>query len=228
MAAAGMLKTIIGAATFAALVVGFGHPALAQIRSEPPLSDAAGGLVLQTQGYDLWLPAPDWLDAAAQQSGGVRPLIDAMFRATPEQALLEIYPRGEGQALWTTLYGARLSIGSGFTLKAYRDAVVAGFARTCRPDRTGFFQLGADEGDGLAPLGYACGAFDPRLRLYAGLGEVMVMSFRQQGDAVALIFQQWRGKAFDPSDAASWPVQTSVVEARARQLQAHPRLTRTD
>lgn len=204
------------------------HPALSQLRSEPPMVDDAGGLSLAAEGYELWLPAPDWLDDATRQSGAIRQEVDAIFRTAPGEASLEIYPKGEGEALWSTLYGARISTGSPFTLKAYRDAVMQGFARNCRPDVTGFFQLGTDNGDDLAPLGYVCGAFNARLRAYANLGEVMVMSFRGDGDTVALVFQQWRGKAFDPADPAAWPVETAVVEARARQLQSELRFQRAD
>ncbi len=217
---------------YAVVLMGLGwamvHPALAQLRIDPPLYDADGGLVLAAQGLELWLPPPDWLDETKQASGDIRTQIDAVFRTGEGEALLEIYPKGEGEALWSTLYGVRISTGSGYTLKAYRDAIMAGFSSNCRRGLAGFFQLGADDGDTLGPLGYVCGAFDPRLRGYADLGEVMVMSFRQEGDAVALIFQQWRGDAFDPRDEQSWPVQTSVVESRARQLQAEPRLQRAD
>ena len=222
----GVLKVFGRAIMLAGLAYSLLTPAWAQLRSEPPLGDQDGGLLLSTQGFELWLPPPDWLDGF--QEGNVRTQVDAVFRAGDGEALLEIYPKGEGEALWSTLYGARISQGAGFTLKAYRDAVITGFSRNCRPDLTGFFQLGTDEGDVLAPLGFVCGAFDPRLRAYSRLGEVMVMSFRQEGDAVALIFQQWRGDAFNPADPASWPVQTSVVEERARQLQAEPRFSRPD
>lgn len=202
--------------------------ASAQIRSEPPLSDSAGGLVLNTDGYQLWLPAPNWLDPSRQQSGTLREAVDAIFRTADGEALLEIFPKGEGEALWSTLYGVRLSTGSDFELQNYREAVMSGFAVNCNPARLGFFQLGQDAGDDLAPLGYVCGAFDARLRTFQGLGEVMVMSFRKQDDAVALIFQQWRGKAFDPADPASWPVATNIVEATAQQLRSEPRLQRAD
>jgi hypothetical protein len=204
------------------------QPAFAQLRSEPPLRDEAGGLLLAAQGVEVWLPAPSWIDPALQQSGNIRPEVEAVFRNSGSGALLEIYPKGESEALWSTVYGVRISTGSRFTLKEYRAAVMSGFARNCSPALTGFFQLGTDEDDVLAPLGHVCGAYDPRLRLYSGLGEVMVMSFRQEGDTVALIFQQWRGKSFNPSDPASWPVDTGIVEAQARQLQAEPRLTRAD
>lgn len=228
MPATGAIKFCLAVTALVAMNLAFAFPGLAQERSEPPLSDEDGGLVLGLDDYELWLPAPNWLDPATQQSGDLIGQVDAVFRSGEGEALLEIYPRGEGEALWSTLYGARISTGTHFSLSAYRDAVMSGFARNCSPEQIGFFQLGVDEGDMLAPLGYVCGAFDARLRTYRGLGEVMVMGFRKQGDAVALIFQQWRGKAFDPSDPASWPVPTSLVEARARQLQAEPRLQPAD
>jgi hypothetical protein len=224
----GALKYLLALAGLAGMALASVGAAHAQLRSEPPLNDAEGGLILTVEGYELWLPAPGWLDPATQQSGSIVPEVNAVFRSGEGEALLEIYPDGEGEALWSTLYGVRISTGSAFTLKDYRDAVMSGFARNCDPAQLGFFQLGPDNGDTLAPLGYVCGAFAPRLRTYRGLGEVMVMSFRKEGDAVALIFQQWRGEAFDPTDPASWPVETRVVEARARQLQDQPRLQRAD
>lgn len=228
MGGLGTRKSLAAAVWGALLGLMLGCPALAQIRSEPPLSDRDGGLVLAAQGLELWMPPPDWLDEAGQQSGAIRPLVDAVFRTGDTAALLEIYPKGEGEALWTTLYGARLSQANGSGLKQYRAAVMSGFARNCTPALTGFFQLSPDEGDVLAPLGAVCGAYDPRLRAYQGLGEIMVMSFRQEGDVVALVYQQWRGKAFDPADSASWPVDAGTVEARARKFQTELRLTAAD
>ena len=224
----GLLKTLGAATAVVLLGLAASHPASAQVRSEPPLVDDAGGLALESHGYRLWLPAPDWLDASAQQSGAIRPQVNAVFRDAEREAVLEIYPGQETEALWNTLYGARLTIGTDLTLKSIRSTVMAGFAGDCRRELTGFFQLSADDGDNLGTLGMVCGAYDPRLSTIAGLGEITVMSFHRDGNVVALVFQQWRGKAFTPSDPATWPVPTKTVETRARQLQAEPRLTRDD
>ena len=62
-------------------------------------------------------------------------------------------------------------------------------------------------------------AIATRLTGFAGKGEVMVMSFKKTDTGVAMVFQEWRGPAFDPATPASWPVATAVVEARAKQLQ---------
>lgn len=201
-------------------------PAAAQIRSTPPLVEESGKLVLDTMGHRLSLPRPDWLtgeDAALAR-------VDATFLAEDDQALLEIYPKGESEALWTTLYGARISRDENErTLADYRAALMVLHANNCKPELTGFFQLGPDKGDNdLAPLGFVCGAYADQFVTFAGLGEVMVASFRRSDTGVAIIYQEWRGKSFDPGDPKSWPVATEVVQARANQLAAEVTLSKAD
>jgi len=200
-------------------------PALAQIRSAAPLSEEGGKLVLDALDHRLALPLPDWIEP----NGSIIERVETSFLAEEDQALLEIFPKGESQALWTTLYGARISRDEKErTLADYRAALVMLHANSCKPELTGFFQLGPDEGDNIAPLGFVCGAYHDHYTTYAGLGEVMVASFRRSDSGVAIIYQEWRGKAFDPRDPASWPVATDVVEARAAQLQAEVALSKAD
>ncbi|MET3927202.1 hypothetical protein [Devosia sp. 2618] len=199
--------------------------AQAQVISEAPIAEEGQSLVLSANGHALKMPLPDWLSADQLSAGNVWPLVDSTYRSDDSQALLEIYPKGESEALWKTLYGARITYTDARTLTAYRNVVMAGYAQTCKPELTGFFQLGADQGDRLAPLGFACGAYLDRLTGFAGMGEIMVMSFTKTENGVAIVYQEWRGPAFNPSDAASWPVPTSVVQARATQLQADATVT---
>lgn len=203
-------------------------PAVAQATTEAPLTEAGNALVLDALGHNFSLPLPDWLSSAERLSGNVWSLVDSTYRADENQALLEIYPKGETQALWKTLYGARITLQASRPLTDYRNAVMYGYSQTCKPELTGFFQFGEDEGDNLAPLGFVCGAYLDRLAGYAGEGEVMVMSFRKSDKGVAIVYQEWRGEAFDPSDPATWPVSTEVVEARAKQLQDEAALTLAD
>lgn len=203
-------------------------PALAQLATEPPVTEAGNAFVLDAIGHSFSLPLPDWLGSDERTSGNAWSRVDSTYRADDIQALLEIYPKGETQALWKTLYGARISLEPSRPLSDYRSEVMAGYSRTCEPRLTGFFQLGADDGDNLAPLGFVCGGYLDSLRAYAGEGEVMVMSFRKSAKGVAVVYQEWRGKAFNPADPATWPVATGVVEARARQLQADAALTLAD
>lgn len=203
-------------------------PALAQVITEAPISEAGNALVLDAIGHSFALPLPDWLSSAERLSGNVWPLVESTYRADENQALLEIYPKGETQALWKTLYGARITLEASRPLTDYRNAVMFGYSQTCKPELTGFFQFGEDEGDTLAPLGFVCGAYLDSLTGYAGEGEVMVMSFRKSDKGVAIVYQEWRGDAFDPSDPATWPVETAVVQARAEQLQAEAALALAD
>jgi len=201
-------------------------PAAAQIRSTPPLVEEGGKLVLDALGHQLSLPRPDWLTGDDAALGRV----EASFLAEDGQALLEIYPKGESEALWTTLYGARISRDENErTLADYRAALMMLHANSCKPELTGFFQLGQDNGDNdLAPLGFVCGAYADQYRTFAGLGEVMVASFQRSDTGVAIIYQEWRGKSFDPGDPKSWPVATEVVQARANQLKAEAALSKAD
>ena len=45
---------------------------------------------------------------------------------------------------------------------------------------------------------------------------------------MAIVYQQWRGAAFDPASAANWPAPPETIEARARLLQAETMLTLAD
>lgn len=207
---------------------GLAVPALAQVITEPSVSEEGNALVLDAIGHSFSLPLPDWLSSAERLSGNVWPLVDSTYRADDSQALLEIYPKGETQALWKTLYGVRITLEADRPLSDYRSAVMYGYSQTCKPELTGFFQFGEDDGDNLAPLGFVCGAYLDSLTAYRGEGEVMVMSFRKSEKGVAIVYQEWRGEAFDPSKPATWPVATDVVEARAKQLQAEATLTLAD
>ena len=202
-------------------------PATAQVASEPPLSTVDNMLVLDAMGQQLTMPMPDWLGATAM-SGDVGAQVETKYVADDKQAVLEILPKGENEALWSTLYGAHITLTADRPLSEYRSELMDRYAQTCQPELTGFFQFGQDAGDVLAPLGFVCGAYLNQLANYAGEGEVMVMSFRKSAKGVAIVYQEWRGDAFDPAQPTTWPVATDVVEARARQLQDKASLSLSD
>lgn len=184
-----------------------------------PVTSQNGAFVLEALSHRLVLPMPDWLDTGAE-TALLEELVETRYIANERQVLIELLPAGETQEDWRTLYAARITLEPDRVLSDYRRTTMFGYASTCKPEMTGFFQLGPDEGpDALAPLGFVCGAFLDRLEGYAGLGEVMVMSFKRSEGGVAVVYQEWRGEPFDPADPASWPVPTSAVEQRARQLQ---------
>lgn len=203
-------------------------PVAAQPADPLPVAQAGNVLQLDAVGHRFALPLPDWLRSAERLSGDVLPLVEASFVGDASQALLEIYPKGQTDADWTTLYGARITLEASRPLADYRSAVMYGYSQTCKPELTGFFQFGEDEGDTPAALGFVCGAYLDRLEGYAGKGEVMVMAFRKTDKGVAIVYQEWRGPAFDPSKPATWPVATEALQARAEQLQAEATLIVTD
>ena len=188
-------------------------PANAQVNSGPPLVLEGSGLVLEALDHRLTLPRPNWVDAAATD---LEPLVSTTFVSDDIDAVLEIFPRYESRGFWTTIYGAYITRVTGRPLSEFRAQAVAGYAQTCQPDLTGFVQLGPDDGEKLAPFIAVCGAYAEGGD--TARGEVMVMTFRQTDLGVGVVYQQWRGRAFDPADPASWPVETAIVEARAAQF----------
>lgn len=203
-------------------------PTLAQVASEAPLTEEGNGLVLAAVGHTFSLPLPDWLTPAERLSGNIGPLVETSYVSDPNQALLEIFPKGETAENWSTLYGARITLEASRPLTDYRSAVMYGYSQTCNPKLSGFFQFGDDAGETLAPLGYVCGAYLDRLEGYQGQGEVMVMAFAKTEKGVAIVYQEWRGPLFDPSKPETWPVSADVLKARAAQLQTQARLSLAD
>jgi hypothetical protein len=198
-------------------------PAQAQIRSEPPLAVANGALELAALGQRLVLPAPDWV-AAGLPDDAVLTSFEAVFRSGDSEADLELYRNGAIYALADTLYGAHVVSGPNATPAAYRDVVIDGFSRACMPGLSAFVQLGDDPEDVQAPLLLICGAQTAN----RGRGEVMAINLRTSGTGLAIVYQQWRGTAFDPASAENWPAAPAAIEARARQLQAETTLTLAD
>ncbi|HUH77655.1 MAG TPA: hypothetical protein VLZ53_09835 [Devosia sp.] len=224
----GSFARLMSIALATAATLALAGPAMAQIRSEPQLSNADNAMALETLGHRVILPLPDWLGADQRVSSDVLPPIDTTYRADEVQSLLQVYPKGESEALWSTLYGVRTALATGVSLSQYRQLVMGGYAQNCIPELTSFHQLGPDEGEALAPLIMVCGAYKNSLAGYRGLGEVMVMQFAKTEQAVAVVFQEWRGKAFDPAQSTGWPVPSDVVEARAHELQSGTALTLAD
>lgn len=201
----------------------FAVPASAQSVAPAPLERDGDMLVLDTHAHRLSLPLPDWLNPEERAADSATQF-ETAFASDDRQALLEIVPKGESHLDWRTLYAARITLEPERALPDYRRATMVSYAQLCQPEFTGFFQLGEDQGDILAPLGFVCGAFLNRLSGYAGHGEVAIMAFKRTEAGVAVVYQEWRGAAFDPTNPATWPVPTDTVEARARELAAEAEL----
>lgn len=201
-------------------------PSLAQNEPALPFSHESGQLVLEALGQRLVLPPPDWVDAADLDA--MADQVSTRFLEETGQAQLTIYKRGEGEAFWSTLYGARLNTRTDIDLAQFRSVVVNVYAQSCDPDTVALFQLEPDEDDYLPPLGYVCGAYLDAFSDFAGQGEVMVMGFYKSEAGLGMVYQEWRGDAFDASTPANWPVPAETVEARMAQFKSDVSLTLVD
>lgn len=221
------LRRLLAPAALAGLLSAPAGHAAAQTVQPAPLSLENGGLALQTLGHSFHIPLPDWLvvEPGAPESA-VFEQFEALFAADARQALLQLLPRGEVPSDSPVLYAARITLEPERQLSDYRNTVMFGYAQTCQASLTGFFQLGPDAGETLAPFGFVCGGFFDRMEGLLGRGQVMVMSFKRTERGIATVYQEWRGRAFDPGNPATWPVPAAEIEARAHALQdqAHLRL----
>ncbi|NMA96960.1 MAG: hypothetical protein GX970_02435 [Phyllobacteriaceae bacterium] len=182
-----------------------------------PISSAGNLLELATLGHKVVMPFPAWLADRSPDAASLRDITTVKFSEIGDQATLEIYPRGEGEAFWSTLYGARITRQADATLEQMRSVIIDVYARACRPETVALFQLEPDEGDAIPPLGFVCGEY-LHATGYVGRGEVMVMGFYKSETGSAMIYQEWQGEAFNPSDSTTWPVSTEEIEARIAQL----------
>jgi hypothetical protein len=201
----------------------FATPALAQPARTMPVLVEDGHLAIEAQDQRFVIPMPDWIDPSAADWTA---LASPRFTDIGSEAHLEIYKPGEGAAFWTSQYGARITRLDNPVLAEFRAVVMDAYARTCRPNALAFFQLEADDGDSLPPLGFVCGAYrDPAA---ADEGEITIMSFFKSDTGVAMLYQGWRGTAFDIANAATWPVSAGDIESHVASLADEPVLSAAD
>ena len=196
----------------------------AQTGARLPFSSEGDRLVLETLGQRLSFPRPDWVDADAALAEG----ISTRFVGDGDQSRLEIYKRGEGEAFWSTIYGARVSAPTDMALADFRALVVNVYAQACDPDTVALFQLEPDTDDVIPPLGYVCGSFLDSFTELSGQGEVMVMGFYRTESGLGMVYQEWRGDAFDAANPQSWPISANTVEERMAQFGTEVSLSLVD
>lgn len=203
-----------------AVVLGIATPALAQSTVDAPISVRDGELALSALGHVLAVPTPPWLTPDQLTSGQIADLTDLSYATDKVRAQLDMFPKGENAQAWTSAMGARIVLQPALALSEYRASEMTYYAQACKPESSGFFQLEPDTADYLATLGFVCGAFLDTLSGYAGQGEVALIEFKRTKAGLAVVYEKWRGNAFDPAVPSSWPVPTATVEAAAARLKA--------
>lgn len=203
-------------------------PVQAQSAAELPLSVENGQLVYEALGHRLSWPVPGWLQGLGATTETLGDLVSADISGSDDQANLELFPKGESEAYWTTLYGARITAPGDMPLTQLRQAVVNVYARACKPETVAVFQLEPDNGDVIPPLGFMCGSYLDGVRAFAGKGEIMVVGFMRTERGVGMVYQEWRGDAFDPGDSSTWPVRPEVIEDLVAQFKSEVSLQPAD
>lgn len=189
-----------------------------------PITQEGANLHFDAAGHRFTVPVPDWLTAAERLSPDVMGLVESNYYSDPLQAFVEFFPKGQSLQDWRTTYAARITLEAGRSLEDYRRATIFGYSQACKPEATGVFYFGEETPDFFPALGFVCGAYRDDIADLKGQGEVMVSVFRKTDAGVGVVYQEWKGPAFDPSNPATWPVATAALQARADQLQADARL----
>lgn len=202
-------------------------PAAAQQAAAVPLEANSEHFVFSALSQTLALPLPDWSELAGAEPDMLLDRVSVSVRQDDNLARVEIFPRGEGEAIWSRLYGARVFSQADMTLASLRSAIIDVYARTCRADTIALFQLEPDEGDNIPPLGFVCGSYLD-LPGYSGQGEVMIVGFYKSERGVATVYQEWRGNAFDATDSSTWPVSVDEIELRVGQFKSQTTLLAVD
>jgi hypothetical protein len=184
----------------------------------PTLGRDGVNLSFSALGHRFVLPTPDWLAPAQRLSPDLLPLLESNTYGDATQAFVEFFPKGQSVDNWTTTYAARLTLQPGRSLDDYRRATMYGYSQICKEEALGFFNFGEETDTFFPALGMACGAYKDNGKL-RGLGEVMVAVFRKTDTGIAMIYQEWKGRAFDPSDPTTWPVDAKAFQTRAKELQ---------
>lgn len=198
------------------LALALATPAIAQ---DPPTLGRDGVNVSFTAlGHRFVLPTPDWLTPTERLAPDLGPLIESNTYGDAAQAFVEFFPKGETVENWSKTYAARLTLNPGRSLDDYRRATMYGYRQICREDALGFFNFGEETDDFFPALGMVCGAYFDNGPL-KGRGELMVAVFRKTETGVAMIYEEWKGRAFDPSDPKTWPIDAAAFRARAKELQ---------
>lgn len=200
-----------------ALALGLAAPALAQ-DTAPTIGRDGVNLTFSALGHRFILPTPDWLSPTERLAPDILPLVESNTYGDASQAFVEFFPKGQSIDNWTRTYAARLTLNPGRSLDDYRRATMFGYSQICKEDAIGFFNFGEETDTFFPALGMVCGAYKDNGKLQ-GLGEVMVAVFRKTDNGVAMVYDEWKGPAFNPSDPKTWPVDAATYQARAKELQ---------
>lgn len=183
-----------------------------------PLTRNGDLMELDTAGHKLSLPLPEWLSDGDKAGDDLQAVLETAFVGGDTEAQVELFPKGQTQLDWKTRYGAQVLLQANAPLGRFRDISMRAFAATCPPKNIGFFQTEPDQGEVLPPLGFVCADYGAKEGPLVGLGEIALLAFRKTDRGVTLVYEDWRGAAFDAAKPATWPISTDALQARSDQF----------
>lgn len=88
--------------------------------------------------------------------------------------------------------------GNSWKARGISRASIFGYSRACKPKATGIFYFGKETANFFPALGFVCGGYRDDIQPLKG--QIMVPVFRKTDAGVAVVYEEWKGPAFDPSD----------------------------
>ncbi len=166
-----------------------------------------GDLIKVTSlGFEVSLPVPEWGRTAGAPDAATLQLVRTPYAADVET--LEFIPAGETIDTWTRMVAALVVAKPGYPAAAHEESIVSAFEKGC--EKASLNMGVAAKGDGDLPPVFlvACGAYTSEIAVgtFAGGGEIFIGAIAEGPKGAVKLYQEWRGKAFSPDDAASWPV----------------------
>lgn len=195
-------------------------PATTTPASDAPMTRNGDQIELDMVSHKLSVPLPDWLSDSDKATDDLKSVLETAFVGGASQAQVEWFPKGQNQASWTTRYGAQLLLQPNAPLPKFRAITMRSFAATCPKANIGFFQTELDDGEKLPPLGFICDNYGQASGPLAGLGEIALLAFRKTDSGVSLVYEDWRGPAFDATKPATWPISPDALQARSATFNA--------
>lgn len=205
------------------LGLGIAAPALAQ-DANARAGQVDGQLVLEAQGHQFFVALPAWF---AQNEDMTLDDQELIISGDKNSTRFEILPKGQNADSWTHMYGARIVLEPERDLAEYRSAAAYGYALTCHGETGQYFLADQDTDEQIAPLIFICGRFVPEAGR-PGEGEIMVMAFRRTDKGIAVVYEEFRTRAFNGKDQAAWPISGPSMVERANQLLASAALEKLD
>lgn len=163
--------------------------------------------VVNLYGVTFQYGAPPWVVGAPNPLSAVNPYRNQQGN----NFVLEFIPADEEFDSWKTMFAvSAMRNNRTIPVDPWIDYSLATLKRVCkgyrdkvlhRTDKVALVQMSCPRVVGAPMKGYE-----------GGMGEIGIFAFLVQGEVLINHHIEWRGKAFDPDDEATWPVAQDQID----------------